>query len=115
MNKTENSVRVELMALDASGAETSWSATAVLFPTGTVVRVGTRPDADIALPPQRFGAIARLHFGIAFVKGQTILELYHPEVPASLDGRPANGARLDAKPHELTIGNYRFRVTAGPA
>jgi FHA domain len=105
-------IHIELDALDSRQTGTAhWAHDLDLRRQEFKVRIGSREDADIVLPPARFPRIARLHCAIVFQPDRTFLELYNPQPETTLDGKPAAGATLDPGTHELAIGDDRFRLT----
>jgi hypothetical protein len=110
-SRERKSVGVELVALGASGVSARWSARVERAAQGSRIRVGSGRDADIVLPSDRFPRVGRLHCAIVFVREGTFLELYQADPVATVDGFPADNAVLGAKAHELSIGDYRFRLT----
>lgn len=110
--KDARALHVELHALDA-GADGAahWVHDLDLRRQEYKIRIGTRDDADIALPAARFPQMGRLHCAIVALPERTALEIHHPLPAATLDGAPAHDATLKPGAHELVIGEYRFRLT----
>jgi hypothetical protein len=107
---SERTANIELIEMIGSEAGERWSTSIVLDAQGSKLRVGSGSNADIVLPRERYVDLGRAHFALVFLPGRMFYESFHPNPPAKLDGKSADGATFSEGEHALSIGDHHFQL-----